>query len=47
MRITLLGVLGFLAVAVLLIYAGYELHRTTEEEKEAPPKPPNPPPVNP
>ncbi|MGA8868068.1 MAG: hypothetical protein WB510_13920 [Candidatus Sulfotelmatobacter sp.] len=30
MRITLLGALGFVGVAILLFYAGYELHRTIQ-----------------
>ena len=31
MRVTLLGVLGFLGLAALLVYAGYELHRMAQE----------------
>jgi len=46
MRITLLGVLGFVALAALLVYVGYELHRTTKK-KEPPTTNPMPPPVNP
>ncbi|MBZ5679183.1 MAG: hypothetical protein LAO24_03640 [Acidobacteriia bacterium] len=35
MRITLLGVLGVLAVGAFLVYAGYELHRITEEKRRS------------
>jgi hypothetical protein len=45
MRITLLAVLGFLAVAALLVYAGYELHRTIQEKGRPQPNPE--PPMNP
>jgi hypothetical protein len=45
MRITLLGVLGFLAVAALLVYAGYELHRVMAAKQ--PGHPSLEPPVNP
>jgi hypothetical protein len=37
MRITLLGGIGALAVAALLVYVGYELHRTSQA-KAAPPQ---------
>jgi len=48
MRITLFGVLGFLAVASLLIYVAYKLHRRAEENKPQPPPPsPGLPPMNP
>ena len=46
MRVTLLGVLGFLAVAALLVYAGYEWHRVSLEKGQSQPNP-DPPPVNP
>ena len=39
MRITLLGVLGFLAVAALLVYVGYELHRVSAEKEQSQAKP--------
>jgi hypothetical protein len=38
MRITLVGVLGCLAVAALLVYAGYELHRVMLAGPQDPPK---------
>ncbi len=31
MRVTLLGVLTLVVVAALLVYAGYELHRASQE----------------
>ncbi len=31
MRVTLLGVLTLVGIAVLIVYAGYELHRTSQE----------------
>lgn len=45
MRITLLGVCGCLAIAALLVYVGYELHRVREAKQQAEPK--VEPPVNP
>ena len=33
MRVTLVGALTLLGLAVLLVYAGYELHRMTEEKR--------------
>lgn len=41
MKITLLGVLVAVAIAALLVYAGYELRRS--EEKRPPFPNPNPP----
>ena len=43
MRITLLGVLGAVALAALLIYVGYELNRTSGKREPPPPPPPPPP----
>jgi hypothetical protein len=37
MRITLLGVLGFLAVAALLLNVGYKLQQKTEQNEPPPP----------
>jgi hypothetical protein len=45
MRITLLGVCGCLAMAALLVYVGYELHRVMEAKPQVEPK--LEPPVNP
>jgi hypothetical protein len=36
MKITLFAVLGFLGIAVLLVYAGYELRRTQEKGHSQP-----------
>ena len=41
MRVTLLGVLSFVVVAALLVYAGYELHRTSQERNAHLPQNPN------
>lgn len=38
MRITLLGVFGYLAAAALLVYLGYELHRVLAARLEDPPQ---------
>jgi len=35
MRITLLGAVGLLAFAVLLVYVGYELHKVILEKKQS------------
>ena len=43
MRVTLLGVLGFLGLAALLVYAGYELYRMAQERNGQLPQNPNPP----
>ena len=40
MRVTLLGVLTFVVVAALLVYAGYESHRASQERNA--PLPQNP-----
>lgn len=45
MRITLLGVVGYLAAAAFLVYLGYELHRVLSARPQDPPK--LEPPVNP
>jgi len=47
MRITLVGVLGFVAIAALLVYVGYEWHRMTQEKQPLPLTNPIAPPVNP
>jgi hypothetical protein len=39
MRVTLIGVLGFVALATLLVYAGYELYRVSLEMRERKAKP--------
>lgn len=43
MKITMLGVLGFIAIATLLVYAGYELGRMPEKPQSPlnPTLPPN------
>jgi len=41
MRVTLLGVLAFVVVAALLVYAGYELHRAIQESNAQVPQNPN------
>jgi len=46
MRITLLGVLGALAVAAFFVYVGYELHRRGEKREPSSSNPATPP-VNP
>ena len=38
MRITLLGVVGYLAAAALLVYLGYELHRVRAARPQDPPQ---------
>jgi len=43
MRVTLLGVLAFVVVAALLVYAGYELHRASQESNAELPRNPNSP----
>ena len=43
MRVTMLGVITLLGVAVLLVYAGYELHRESQERNARFPQNPNPP----
>ena len=43
MRITLLGVLAFVVVAALLVYAGYELQRASQERNAELPRNPNSP----
>ena len=47
MKITLVGVLGFLAVGALLVYVAYELRRANEEKQPPHPANPIPPAVNP
>jgi len=49
MRITLLGVLGALAVAALVVYIASELHQRTVQKHKPEPPPTNPglPPINP
>jgi len=46
MRITLLGLLGLIAVAALIVYVAYQLRRKSEDKN---PRPSNPigPPVKP
>lgn len=39
MRITLVGVLGFVAVVALLGYVVYELHQAAQKKKDEPPHP--------
>ena len=43
MRVTLLGVLTFVVVAALLVYAGYELHRASQERNAQFPQNPDSP----
>ncbi len=42
MKITMLGVLGLIAIAALLVYAGYEL-RGMEQKPQSSPNPTLPP----
>jgi hypothetical protein len=39
MRITLLGVLGLLALAALLVYIGQEFHGKSKKNEQLPPNP--------
>ncbi len=41
MRVTLLGVLTLVGIAVLIVYAGYELHRASQERNAQPQQNPN------
>ena len=41
MKITLLGVLGLLGVATLVVYAGYELWQIIQEHNTQPPQNPD------
>ena len=43
MRVTLLGVLTFVVVAALLVYAGYESHRASQERNAQLPQNPDSP----
>jgi hypothetical protein len=43
MRVTLVGVLSLLGLAVLLVYAGYELRLMTERKSAQSPWSPEPP----
>jgi len=47
MKVTLMGILAFLAVAVFLVFAGYELHRTMDAKAHPKDEKPGNPSVNP
>ena len=47
MKITLLGVVAFVGIAVLLLYVGNELQRRSQAKAAQPPQNPTPPPPNP